>query len=198
MTDERVQQLSARFPKDVSEHYQQMIPAYQKGYADYVFQTDQEATQNRRIKQLTKTFRGYATKPYHYLQPLSAEDALQVATSWRLSPEKQDSLLNPKPNQSSFQVIKNGLFFAYCCVEEQNGTLVLAFAIAPQYRDNGHGRACYQAIEDYLKTSLTANRISLNLSPEEADNISFLESLGFQNVSNQDGYHLMTKPLVKE
>ena len=198
MTDERVQQLSDRFPKDVSEHYQQMIPAYQKGYADYVFQTDQEATQNRRIKQLAKTFRAYATKPYHYLQPLSPEDAMQVATDWQLPLEQQGYLRKPNPAHTQLQVIKNGLFFGYCWFEQRDDALHLAFAMAPRFRGLGHGRAFYQAIEDYLRTDVSARQLILTLSQESAVALAFAETIGFHHSEIKDGYIIMTKSLIKE
>jgi ribosomal-protein-alanine N-acetyltransferase len=53
----RLNQLMLRFPEDVQLIFNEMIPSYQLGYADYVYQTDDVATQNRRIKNLAKNFR---------------------------------------------------------------------------------------------------------------------------------------------
>lgn len=57
LENNRLNQLMLRFPEDVQLIFNEMIPSYQLGYADYVYQTDDVATQNRRIKNLAKNFR---------------------------------------------------------------------------------------------------------------------------------------------
>ena len=57
LENNRLNQLMLRFPEDVQLIFNEMIPSYQLGYADYVYQTDDVATQNRRIKNLAKNLR---------------------------------------------------------------------------------------------------------------------------------------------
>ncbi len=54
LENNRLNELILRFPEDVQLIFKDMIPSYQLGYADYVYQTDNYATQNRRIKNLAK------------------------------------------------------------------------------------------------------------------------------------------------
>ncbi len=77
LENNRLNDLLNRFPEDVQIIFKEMIQAYQLGYVDYVYQTDKVDVQNRRIKNLIKSFR---RMDYFYVMPLSQDLALEIAT----------------------------------------------------------------------------------------------------------------------
>ncbi|MDQ8758669.1 hypothetical protein [Streptococcus ruminantium] len=80
LENNRLNELILRFPEDVQLIFKNMISSYQLGYVDYVYQTDNNATQNRRIKNLIKNFR---RMDYFYIMPLQQDLALEIANQWR-------------------------------------------------------------------------------------------------------------------
>ena len=77
LENNRVGDLLREFPEDVQFIFQEMIPVYQRGYADYVYKTDKADVQQRRIKNLAKSFR---RMDYFYIMPLDQELAVAIAT----------------------------------------------------------------------------------------------------------------------
>ncbi|EHI69490.1 hypothetical protein ACVRY7_02195 [Streptococcus ictaluri] len=50
-----IQKVAKELGPEAGRFYQNMIEDFQKGYADYVFQTDKIETQARRLKHLGKS-----------------------------------------------------------------------------------------------------------------------------------------------
>lgn len=186
MINERIQSLIDRFPDDVSAHYQQMVPSYQKGYADYVFQTDKLDIQNRRLKQLSKNFRSYVDKPYHYIQPLSPEDAQEIVDKWNPTPEQARAILTISEKRPYFQVIKNGWFFGYCCFEEIGGILQVDFGMNPAYMGGGNGRAFYQAIEDYTISHFEPSKLCIDFLCDDERALAFAGKIGYAQMHSDN------------
>ncbi len=59
-----------------------MIPSYQLGYADYVYQTDSYATQNRRIKNLAKISEEWII----FTSCPCPGSGIEIANQWRYQP----------------------------------------------------------------------------------------------------------------
>lgn len=107
-----------------------MIPEYKEGYLNYVFQTDKEDIQKRRIKNLAKNFRRLEGNPYFYVMPMSQHSALDIIENWKF--QKPFNLYNVADNLKLeeqiknedqregkyFQVIRNGALFGWTSLEK--------------------------------------------------------------------------------
>ncbi|WP_247644658.1 hypothetical protein [Streptococcus sp. NLN64] len=102
-----------RFPEDVQLILREMIPSYQQGYLDYVYQTDKPEIQARRIKNLVKNFR---MMDYTFVMSLPQELALEIVSDWQYPPgftelldPSQFELLDAEASEGrEFGVIWNG------------------------------------------------------------------------------------------
>lgn len=63
-------------------------------------------------------------------------------------------LISPEARKDSyFAVIRNGALMGFFCLEMTEHQLELGLGMKPSFTGQGNGKAFYQAIEDYLKTS---------------------------------------------
>lgn len=168
LENNRVGDLLREFPEDVQFIFQEMILAYQRGYADYVYKTDKADVQQRRIKNLAKSFR---RMDYFYIMPLDQELAVAIAT-WqyeapydfydaRADEEDLAELLSQEAREGRyFAVIRNGALMGYFCLEwdAAGHGAELGLGMNPLYTGKGQGIAFYQTIEDYIRTNYPACR----------------------------------------
>lgn len=173
LENNRLNQLMLRFPEDVQLIFNEMIPSYQLGYADYVYQTDDVATQNRRIKNLAKNFR---KMDYFYIMPLPQDLALEIANQWRYqppleaysisaTPEAYAEMISPEARGDRFfSVIRNAALMGYFQVEQVGKELSLQLGMKPSLMGRGNGRAFYQTIEDYIVEHYHPEQLSLTVA----------------------------------
>lgn len=166
----RLNELISRFPEDVQVLFQDMIPAYQLGYVDYVYQTDKVDVQQRRIKNLAKTFR---CMDYYSVMPLTQDLALEIANQWMYEPpydfynavadpEDYAELISPEARGDRyFAVIRNAGLLGYFTYEWSADVLTLGLGMKPERTGQGDGRAFYQVIEDYLIKECSPRKLSL-------------------------------------
>lgn len=165
----------------------QMIPEYQERYRDYVHETENPATQSRRIKYLTKCFLRLLEQPYFYIQPLAKKRA-QEATCWQypanypLCDEEELSHLLSTTDEQSFEVIYNGAFVGLCHFDVTCDELVLRFALRPDRLGQGLGEGFYQAIESYATEHYKTKRLCILTSASLLQ--TFMEKRGYQKDSD--------------
>ncbi len=188
LENNHLNELILRFPEDVQKIFLQMIQAYQNGYVDYVYQTDKVDVQNRRIKNLVKSFRNM---DYFYVMPLTQDLALEIAHDWKYEPpyDFYDATADPKdyaelisPEQRGdryFAVIRNGALMGYFCLELHGADLELGLGMKPSYTGQGNGRAFYQAIEDYLKEKQDVQRLILAVASFNKRAQALYQKVGF-------------------
>lgn len=169
----RLNQLMLRFPEDVQLIFNEMIPSYQLGYADYVYQTDDVTTQNRRIKNLAKNLR---KMDYFYVMSLPQDLALEIANQWQYpSPydfysvssqlETYTQIITPEARGDRFfAVIRNAALMGYFQVEQVDKELSLHLGMKPSLMGQGNGRAFYQTIEDYIVEHYHPEQLSLSVA----------------------------------
>ena len=191
LENHRLNELILRFPADVQLIFKNMIMAYQLGYVDYVYQADQVATQNRRIRNLIKNFRNM---DYFYVMPLSQDLALEIATEWKYpapydfydataDPEDYAELVSEEARGDHFfAVIRNGALMGYFCVFPTGTSLELGLGMKPSYTGQGNGRAFYQTIEDYLRNNYEEKIIELSVAAFNERAQHLYEQCGFKEI----------------
>ena len=145
-----------RLPTDVQLILADMIPRYQQGYLDYVYQTEKVDIQARRIKNLVKNFR---KMDYTYVMPMPQDLALEIIQDWLFPAEfvfslgeMKGVLLSPVTGEGKyFVVIWNGALLGYFRLLPQGDKLDLFLALKPKYLRQGRGARFYQTIEAFIK-----------------------------------------------
>lgn len=188
LENNRLNELILRFPEDVQLIFKNMISSYQLGYVDYVYQTDNNATQNRRIKNLIKNFR---RMDYFYIMPLQQDLALEIANQWRYeapydvynvsaNPEAYAELISPEARENRFfAVIRNAALMGYFRLELVGSCLEIGLGMKPSLTGQGNGRAFYQAIEDYLKEQYAPDSICLAVAKFNQRAQALYRAVGF-------------------
>lgn len=156
LTNSQFSDFLLRFPEDVQLILKDMIPSYQQGYMDYVYQTDKVDIQARRIKNLIKNFR---IMDYTYVMPMPQDLALEIASDWiypsYLEIDLQDvnrEILSADARENRyFVVIWNGAMMGYFRLLQTEATADLFLSLKPKYLGKGNGSRFYQAIEGFLK-----------------------------------------------
>ncbi|MGT2784067.1 GNAT family N-acetyltransferase [Streptococcus merionis] len=171
-----IQFLKDYFTPETRDLYSQMIPAYQQGYADYVFQTDKPDVQQRRLKNLEKSFQKLLREPSFYILPLGQTEAEEIANDWLYEPpydfynltndpEDYEELLNPSKREGHyFQVLRNGAFLGFCGFFPQGHTIELGLGMNPNYTGQGLGESFYCAIETYIREHYECQTITLSVA----------------------------------
>lgn len=171
-----------RFPTDVQLILADMIPRYQQGYLDYVYQTEKVEIQARRIKNLVKNFR---KMDYTYVMPMPQDLALEIAQDWLFPAElvvsleeMKDQLLSPAAREGKyFVVIWNGALLGYFRILPQGDTLDLFLALKPKYLRQGKGARFYQAIEAFIKEQEQGTALQVETSEPKVQD--FFRTCGF-------------------
>lgn len=205
LENNRLNQFMLRFPEDVQLIFNEMIPSYQLGYADYVHQTDDIATQNRRIKNLAKNFR---KMDYFYIMPLPQDLALEIANQWRYQapldvytisadPKTYAEIISPEARGDRFfAVIRNAALMGYFCMDQDGETVDIRLGLKPSLTGQGNGRAFYQTIEDYIVEHVQPASIKLTVASSHQVAQKLFHALGFAEREKQAEYIKMEKKLV--
>ncbi|VTS23434.1 acetyltransferase GNAT Family [Streptococcus porcinus] len=148
-----------------SAYFQTIIPEYQKGYVDYIYQSEDYEVQGRRLKYISKLFQVWQDKPWYYLMPLSQEAAETIANDWQYpspydfynltaDPDDYDEIINPDLRKDTYvQVIRNGILFGFASFVVHGKELAIGLGMAPKWTGQSYGSDFLKAIEDYaLKT----------------------------------------------
>ncbi|WP_331274780.1 hypothetical protein [Streptococcus equi] len=137
MIKHRVDRIASQLDELTQKLYLTMIPEYQEGYANYIYQTDQPDVQRRRIKHINKTFHRLLSESSFYLMPMTQHSAEIIAHDWIYSPayecysmtadpEDYQSILSPKARgEHYFQVLRNGVLLALPAFLNRNQSLRL-------------------------------------------------------------------------
>lgn len=205
LENNRLNELLLRFPEDVQLIFKDMISSYQLGYVDYVYQTDSYATQNRRIKNLSKNFR---RMNYFHIMPLPQDLALEIANQWRYQPPLDAYTISVKPETYAemispeargnrfFAVIRNAALMGYFCMDQDGEIVDIRLGMKPSLTGQGNGRAFYQTIEDYLVEHVQPASITLTVATFHQAAQTLFHALGFTEREQQAEYIKMEKKLV--
>lgn len=205
LENNRLNELLLRFPEDVQLIFKDMISSYQLGYVDYVYQTDSYATQNRRIKNLSKNFR---RMNYFHIMPLPQDLALEIANQWRYqapldaytisaNPDTYAEMVSPEARGDRFfAVIRNAALMGYFCMDQDGEVVELRLGMKPSLTGQGNGRAFYQTIEDYLVEHVQPASIKLTVASSHQVAQKLFHALGFAEREKQAEYIKMEKKVV--
>ncbi|MGT2686435.1 GNAT family N-acetyltransferase [Streptococcus porcinus] len=161
----QIEEILRRLDPKASAYFQTIIPEYQKGYVDYIYQTEDYEVQGRRLKYISKLFQVWQDKPWYYLMPLSQEAAETIANDWQYpspydfynltaDPDDYDEIINPDLRRDTYvQVIRNGILFGFASFVVHDKELEIGLGMAPKWTGQSYGSDFLKAIEDYaLKT----------------------------------------------
>ncbi|HFI0256644.1 TPA: N-acetyltransferase [Streptococcus suis] len=202
LENNRLNELLLRFPEDVQVIFKEMISSYQLGYVDYVYQTDNHATQNRRIKNLAKNFR---KMDYFYIMPLPQDLALEIANQWHYQPPLDvynfsvdsaayaELISSEARGERYFAVIRNAALMGYFCIDQDGATVDICLGMKPSLIGLGNGRAFYQTIEDYIVEQYQPDSLKLTVAFSNQIAQTLFRAVGFTEREKQAEYIKMEK-----
>ncbi|CAM4277762.1 GNAT family acetyltransferase [Streptococcus penaeicida] len=188
----KIQEILKRLDPQASAYFKEIIPEYQKGYVDYIYQSDICSVQKRRLKYMSKLFQVWQKKPWYYIMPLTQHSAEIIAKDWQYpapydfydlaaDPEDYAEIMDPELRQNSyFQVIRNGILFGFASFEKQGSELEIGLGMAPKWTGQSHGAAFLKAIEEYAQANYQAQTLVLNVATFNSRAIKCYENLGYQ------------------
>lgn len=165
MIKHRVDRIASQLDELTQKLYLTMIPEYQEGYANYVYQTDQPDVQRRRIKHINKTFHRLLSEPSFYLMPMTQHSAKIIAHDWTCSLSYEyysmtadswdyQALLSPQVRGDHyFQVLRNGVLFGFASFFEQESELEIGLGMAPDAAYQEDGASFLSSIEAFASTT---------------------------------------------
>lgn len=169
LANHRFNDFLLRFPEDVQLILKDMIPSYQQGYLDYVYQTEKADIQARRIKNLVKNFR---KMDYTYVMPMPQDLALEIVSDWiypsqfnlNLADMTKEILSADARENRYFVVIWNGALMGYFRILQTGDAVDLLLSLKPKYLGQGNGARFYQAVEDFLKKLDIGNTLQVRIT----------------------------------
>ncbi|MCD3442700.1 GNAT family N-acetyltransferase [Streptococcus equi] len=200
MVKQRVDRIASQLDELTQKLYLTMVPEYQEGYANYVYQTDQPSVQRRRIKHMNKTFHRLLSEPSFYLMPMTQHSAEIIAHDWIYSPAYEcysmtadswdyQALLSPQARGDHyFQVLRNGVLFGFASFFEQESELEIGLGMAPDAAYQEDGASFLSSIEAFASTTYPQETYVLNVASFNKGAQSLYQKMGYQPTSSFEQY----------
>ncbi|EQB23424.1 acetyltransferase GNAT Family protein [Streptococcus equi subsp. zooepidemicus SzS31A1] len=200
MVKQRVDRIASQLDELTQKLYLTMVPEYQEGYANYVYQTDQPAVQRRRIKHMNKTFHRLLSEPSFYLMPMTQHSAEIIAHDWIYSPAYEcysmtadswdyQALLSPQARGDHyFQVLRNGVLFGFASFFEQESELEIGLGMVPDAAYQEDGASFLSSIEVFASTTYPQETYVLNVASFNKGAQSLYQKMGYQPTSSFEQY----------
>ncbi|AEJ25506.1 acetyltransferase GNAT Family [Streptococcus equi subsp. zooepidemicus ATCC 35246] len=200
MVKQRVDRIASQLDELTQKLYLTMVPEYQEGYANYVYQTDQPAVQRRRIKHMNKTFHRLLSEPSFYLMPMTQHSAKIIAHDWTCSLSYEcysmtadswdyQALLSPQARGDHyFQVLRNGVLFGFASFFEQESELEIGLGMAPDAAYQEDGASFLSSIEAFASTTYPQETYVLNVASFNKGAQSLYQKMGYQPTSSFEQY----------
>ncbi|HEL0664668.1 TPA: GNAT family N-acetyltransferase [Streptococcus equi subsp. zooepidemicus] len=200
MVKQRVDRIASQLDELTQKLYLTMVPEYQEGYANYVYQTDQPAVQRRRIKHMNKTFHRLLSEPSFYLMPMTQHSAEIIAHDWIYSPAYEcysmtadswdyQALLSPQARGDHyFQVLRNGVLFGFASFFEQESELEIGLGMIPDAAYQEDGASFLSSIEAFASTTYPQETYVLNVASFNKGAQSLYQKMGYQPTSSFEQY----------
>ncbi|HEL0605608.1 GNAT family N-acetyltransferase [Streptococcus equi subsp. zooepidemicus] len=200
MIKHRVDRIASQLDELTQKLYLTMIPEYQEGYANYVYQTDQPDVQRRRIKHINKTFHRLLSEPSFYLMPMTQHSAKIIAHDWTCSLSYEyysmtadswdyQALLSPQVRGDHyFQVLRNGVLFGFASFFEQESELEIGLGMAPDAAYQEDGASFLSSIEAFASTTYPQETYVLNVATFNKGAQSLYQKMGYQPTSSFEQY----------
>lgn len=191
---DKTQEVLKRLDPQASAYFKDIIPEYQKGYLNYIYQSDNCSVQKRRLKYMSKLFLLWQKKPWFYIMPMTQESAEIIAKDWlypapydfynlAADPEDYAEMIDPKLRQNSyFQVIRNGILFGFASFEINDKELEIGLGMAPKWTGHSHGKDFLRTIEDYTKANYSCDTLVLNVAAFNSRAISLYTNSGYKKI----------------
>lgn len=191
---DKTQEVLKRLDPQASAYFKDIIPEYQKGYLNYIYQSDNCSVQKRRLKYMSKLFLLWQKKPWFYIMPMTQESAEIIAKDWlypapydfynlTADPEDYAEMIDPKLRQNSyFQVIRNGILFGFASFEINDKELEIGLGMAPKWTGQSHGKDFLRTIEDYTKANYSCDTLVLNVAAFNSRAISLYTNSGYKKI----------------
>ncbi|MGP6388655.1 hypothetical protein [Streptococcus dysgalactiae] len=197
MTKQQIEKLADLLSPFAAKLYLDMIPEFQEGYASYVYQTQKEDTQKRRIKQLTKSFARLLDTPSFYVMPLSAQVGRQLLRDEEIACHSLSSVgaiqafeAAVEDEKEVLQLLRNGSRLALLVLEEANETVHMDLGILTKVEQKVISPAMLTAIEEHLLAATERNALQLTITVEQGAARTFYQAHGF----HQKADDLVFKP----
>ncbi|HEK9073056.1 TPA: GNAT family N-acetyltransferase [Streptococcus equi subsp. zooepidemicus] len=200
MVKQRVDRIASQLDELTQKLYLTMVPEYQEGYANYVYQTDQPAVQQRRIKHMNKTFHRLLSEPSFYLMPMTQHSAKIIAHDWTCSLSYEcysmtadswdyQALLSPQARGDHyFQVLRNGVLFGFASFFEQESELEIGLGMAPDAAYQEDGASFLSSIEAFASTTYPQETYVLKVASFNKGAQSLYQKMGYQPTSSFEQY----------
>ncbi|HEL1162476.1 TPA: GNAT family N-acetyltransferase [Streptococcus equi subsp. zooepidemicus] len=200
MVKQRVDRIASQLDELTQKLYLTMVPEYQEGYANYVYQTDQPDVQRRRIKHINKAFHRLLSESSFYLMPMTQHSAEIIAHDWIYSPayecysmtadpEDYQSILSPKARgEHYFQVLRNGVLFGFASFFEQESELEIGLGMAPDATGQEDGVSFLSSIEAFASSTYPQKIYVLNIASFNKGAQSLCQKMGYQPTSTFEQY----------
>lgn len=191
---DKTQEVLKRLDPQASAYFKDIIPEYQKGYLNYIYQSDNCSVQKRRLKYMSKLFLLWQKKPWFYIMPMTQESAEIIAKDWlypapydfynlAADPEDYAEMIDPKLRQNSyFQVIRNGILFGFASFEINDKELEIGLGMALKWTGQSHGKDFLRTIEDYTKANYSCDTLVLNVAAFNSRAISLYTNSGYKKI----------------
>lgn len=191
---DKTQEVLKRLDPQASAYFKDIIPEYQKGYLNYIYQSDNCSVQKRRLKYMSKLFLLWQKKPWFYIMPMTQESAEIIAKDWlypasydfynlAADPEDYAEMIDPKLRQNSyFQVIRNGILFGFASFDQQGSELEIGLGMAPKWTGQSYGKDFLRTIEDYTKANYSCDTLVLNVAAFNSRAISLYTNSGYKKI----------------
>lgn len=200
MVKQRVDRIASQLDELTQKLYLTMVPEYQEGYANYVYQTDQPDVQRRRIKHMNKTFHRLLSEPSFYLMPMTQHSAKIIAHDWTCSLSYEcysmtadswdyQAFLSPQARGDHyFQVLRNGVLFGFASFFEQESELEIGLGMAPDAAYQEDGASFLSSIEAFASTTYPQETYVLNVASFNKGAQSLYQKMGYQPTSSFEQY----------
>ncbi|MGT2844203.1 GNAT family N-acetyltransferase [Streptococcus hongkongensis] len=185
-----------RLDAKASAYFKSIIPEYQQGYLDYIYQSDKVDIQNRRLKYMSKLFQVWQDKPWYYIMPMSQPAAEIIANNWHyespydfynasVDQEDYKELITPELRENRyFQVIRNGILFGFASFELHKKKLEIGLGMAPKWTGQGYGKEFLKTIEEYAEANYSTDKLALSVAAFNSRAINLYKNCGYLQVEN--------------
>lgn len=186
MTKQQIEKLADLLPPFAAKLYLDMIPEFQDGYASYVYQTPKEDIQNRRIKQLIKSFARLLDTPSFYVMPLSTQVGRQLLRDEEIACHSLSSVgaiqtfeAAVEDEKEVLQLLRNGSRLALLVLEKSNETVHMDLVILTKAEQKVISPAMLTTIEEHLLAATKGNALQLTVTVEQGAARIFYQAHGF-------------------
>lgn len=190
MTSQKLKDIQNRLDDQAKDYFHELIPEYQTGYCDYIYQTSDYDVQQRRLKYISKLFQFWQKKPWYYVMPFS-QDSSDLLTNWQLTPERVSSAIIGNPQiltsleqkqtskENWYRLIYNGIWVACLYFEEMKAQVCLHLIFNPE-KKNHLEADLLNLMERQAKDKFPQKPLLFQVASSQYQVLALLQESGYQ------------------